>query len=93
MKIIAHKKTLLTSLNRIQGIVERSSIRPITSNALIQTTEKGISVSATNLQIGLKAIYSDVEVIEKGRISVNARKLYEIIKELPGRKDSKLGVA
>lgn len=83
MKIIANKKTLLTSLTRIQGIVERSSIRPITSNALIETNEIGISVSATNLQIGLKAIYSDVEVIEKGRISVNARKLYEIIKELP----------
>ncbi len=83
MKITAPKKTLLTAIARIQGIVEKSSIKPITSNAFIKAASSQISVTATNLQIGMTAQYSDVKVIEEGVISVNARKLFEVIKELP----------
>jgi len=88
MKITAKKKTLITSLSRIQGIVEKTSIKPITSNVLIDATKDGISVSATDLKIGIKAKYYDVEVFKEGRISVNAKKLYEIIKEMPEKKIS-----
>ncbi len=83
MKIIASQKTLLTALSRIQGVVEKSSIKPITANALIETTNSGIAVSATNLQIGMTAHYEDVSVKKEGKISVNARKAFEIIKEFP----------
>ena len=83
MKIISSKATLLTALSRIQGIVEKSSIKPLTSNALIEANEKGVYVSATNLQIGMRARYKDIETVEQGRISINARKFFEIIKELP----------
>jgi len=83
MKITASKKTLTTALSRIQGIVEKSSIKPIISNALIKAGKDGISVSATNLQIGMRATYKDVKVEKEGTISVNAKKLYEIVKELP----------
>jgi len=83
MKITATKKTLSTALSRIQGIVEKSSIKPIISNALIKAGNEGISVSATNLQIGMRATYKEVKVEKEGTISVNARKLFEIVKELP----------
>ena len=83
MKITATKKTLTTALSRIQGIVEKSSIKPIISNALIKTNQEGISVSATNLQIGMRATYKDVKVENEGTLSVNAKKLFEIVKELP----------
>ena len=83
MKITAKKKTLLTALSRIQGIVEKTSIKPITSNVLIDATKTGISVSVTDLKIGMTAKYSDLKVVEEGKVSVNARKLYEIIKEMP----------
>jgi DNA polymerase III subunit beta len=83
MKITAPKKTLSTALSRIQGIAEKSSIKPIISNALIHAGKEGISVSATNLQIGMRATYQEVKVEKEGTISVNARKLYEIVKELP----------
>jgi DNA polymerase-3 subunit beta len=83
MKITATKKTLSTALSRIQGIVEKSSIKPIISNALIKANKGGLSVSATNLQIGMRATYKDVKVEQEGTISVNAKKLYEIVKELP----------
>jgi len=83
MKITATKKTLTTALSRIQGIVEKSSIKPIISNALIKANSEGISVSATNLQIGMRATYKDLKVEKEGTVSLNARKLFEIIKELP----------
>jgi len=83
MKIKAEKKVLLKALSRIQGIVEKTSIKPITANVLIEASQSEISVSATNLQIGMTATYSEVNVIETGTLSINARKLYEIIKELP----------
>ena len=50
------------ALSRIQGIVEKSSIKPIISNALIKAEKEGISVSATNLQIGMRATYKEVKV-------------------------------
>ena len=73
----------MTALSRIQGIVEKSSIKPITSNALLCAEQDRLSVSATNLQIGMTAYYREVTVHTEGTISVNARKLFELIKELP----------
>lgn len=83
MKIKAPKNSLLKALSRIQGIVEKTSIRPITANVLISATNSEVSFAATNLQIGMVAKYSDVEVVKEGKVSLNARKLFEIIKELP----------
>ena len=83
MKLSAPRKTLMTALSRIQGIVEKSSIKPITSNALLCAEQDRLSVSATNLQIGMTAHYGEVSVHTEGTISVNARKMYELIKELP----------
>jgi len=83
MKIKAPKNSLLKALSRIQGIVEKTSIKPITANVLISATNSELSFAATNFQIGMVAKYSEVEVIKEGKVSLNARKLFEIIKELP----------
>jgi len=83
MKIKAPKNSLLKALSRIQGIVEKTSIKPITANVLISAMGSELSFAATNLQIGMVAKYSDVEIIKEGKVSLNARKLFEIIKELP----------
>lgn len=83
MKINASKKILLKALSRIQGVVEKTSIKPITANVLISATKSEVFFSATNLQIGMVSKYTEVEVIKEGKVSLNARKLFEIIKELP----------
>ncbi len=83
MKIIIEKKFLLEALSRIQGIVEKTSIKPITANALIKAEKSSVSVSATNLQIGMTSFCENINVIEEGIISINARKIFEIVKELP----------
>jgi len=83
MKIKADKKILVKALSRVQGIVEKNSIKPITSNALIKAENNTLSVSATNLQIGISSKYKEITIEEEGSISVNARKIYEILRELP----------
>jgi len=83
MKIKASKNSLLKALSRIQGIVEKTSIKPITANVLISATRSELSFAATNLQLGMVAKYSDAKVLQEGTVSLNARKLFEIVKELP----------
>jgi DNA polymerase III subunit beta len=83
MKIIINKNILLLALSRIQSVVEKSSIMPITANALITAKDNHLTVSATNLEIGMIARYSEVTIKEEGTLSVNARKFFEIIRELP----------
>ena len=83
MKIIIKKNTLLLALARIQTIVEKSSIMPITANALLTAKDNCLTVSATNLEIGLIARYKDITIQKEGTISVNAKKIFEIVRELP----------
>ena len=83
MKIIINKNVLLLALSRIQSVVEKSSIMPITANALITAKENKLTVSATNLEIGMIAHYNEVTIKKEGTLSVNARKFFEIIRELP----------
>ena len=87
MKIITSKNTLLIALARIQTIVEKSSIMPITANALLTAKDNYLTVSATNLEIGLIARYNDITVQQEGTISVNAKKIFEIVRELPDEQE------
>jgi DNA polymerase III subunit beta len=83
MKIIINKNVLQLALSRVQSIVEKSSIMPITANALIAAKDRKLTVSATNLEIGMISHYNDIAVEKEGTLSVNARKFFEIIRELP----------
>ena len=82
MKIRIVRSELLTALQRVQGVVEKRTTMPILSNLLIEAQGGGIQVFATDLEIGLKGTY-DGEILEQGAVSLSARKLYEITKELP----------
>jgi DNA polymerase III subunit beta len=66
-----------------QGVVERRNTLPILSNVLIEQTDGGVSVLATDLDVGTRQILN-ASTKGGGRISVNARKLYEIVKDAPG---------
>ena len=82
MKFKIDKKSFLKVLQRIQGIVEKRNSMPILSNILIDVKSDRVQVVSTDLEIFIKDSCS-AEVEKEGSITVNARKLYEIIKELP----------
>jgi DNA polymerase-3 subunit beta len=82
MEFIIEKDQFLKALQKIQGIVEKRTSMPILSNVLLETTETSLLVTATDLEVGMKSSYT-AEVISPGKITVSAKKLYEIVKELP----------
>src|SRR6476469_2041918 len=82
MKVRIGRDELLTGLQRLQGVEEKRNTMPILSNILIEAKQEGAQIVATDLEIGMRGLYK-ATVHKAGGITVSARKLYEIIKELP----------
>ncbi|MRR57335.1 MAG: DNA polymerase III subunit beta [Deltaproteobacteria bacterium] len=82
MEFAIAKDNFLKALQRVQGIVENRKTMPILSNVLIDARPERIDIIATDLEVGMKSSYP-ANVVKEGKITVSAKKLYEIIKELP----------
>ena len=82
MKIKIARDELLTGLQRIQGVVEKRNTMPALSNMLLETKQDGVELVATDLEIGIRGHYK-AEILEPGSVSVSARKVYEILREMP----------
>lgn len=81
------RDTFLKALQKVQGIVEKRTSMPILSNMLIEASGDTIEVTATDLEVGIKGRYP-ATVERDGKITVAAKKLYEIVKELPNQEIS-----
>ena len=82
MKLRIARNELLTGLQRVQGVVEKRNTMPILSNILLEAKADGVEIIATDLELGMRGLYK-ATVKEPGSITLSARKLYEILKELP----------
>jgi len=83
MKLRIARDELLMGLQRVQGVVEKRNTMPILSNILLEAkTDDSVDVVATDLEIGLRGMYK-AKVEARGSATLAARKLYEILKELP----------
>ena len=84
MQFHIKKDTFLKGLTKVQNIIEKRHTIPILANVLIEATNEEIIITATDLEVGIKSRYKS-DVINKGKITVSAKKLFEIIKELPDK--------
>lgn len=82
MKFIINKMDILDVLSNIQGLTGHKSNLAITETVLIQTTDSGIKIAATDLETGFMGSYP-AKVESQGTIAINGRKIYEIVKEFP----------
>lgn len=82
MEFTITREELLQGLYLTQGIVERRTTIPILANVLIESADDGVSVAATDQEIGVKR-RCDAQVKRKGALTTGARKLYEIAREMP----------
>ncbi len=77
---------LSKALYRAQGIVEKKSTMPILSSVLIEakkTPEGGrVTVSAYDLEVGVTGEHP-AEVVKEGSMALQAKSLYEIVRNLP----------
>ncbi|RMF44887.1 MAG: DNA polymerase III subunit beta [Deltaproteobacteria bacterium] len=82
MQFSIEREIFLKALARVQGIVEKRNTIPILSNVLIDAADDGLVITATDLEVGMRATYP-AEIRNGGKVTANAKKLFEIIKELP----------
>lgn len=85
MKFTIEKTNFIKVLQRVQGIVEKRNTMPILANVLLEAHQGRITIMATDLEVFIKDA-SPAEVSEEGSVTVNARKIFEIVKELPDNK-------
>ena len=84
MKFSVNRELLLKPLQQVAGVVERRQTLPVLSNVLIQVVENSVSLTGTDLEVELIGQVS-TESAEAGEITVPARKLLDICKELPDK--------
>jgi len=82
MKINVSKDILLAGIQTVQNIVSSRVTLPILSNILIETTDQTVKLNATDLDIGISCEYP-VNVLEKGSITIPAKRFSDVIRELP----------
>lgn len=82
MKFTVNKDNFVKELGKIQGIGEKRQTMLILSNVLISAESGKFSLLSTNMEVGMLT-NSDADVIEKGKITVSAKNLYDICKEMP----------
>jgi DNA polymerase-3 subunit beta len=85
MKLSITKSEFLRGLGRIQSIVEKRNSMPILANTLLEAEGTGedarLQLAATDLEVGVRS-HHPANVSEPGGLTVSAKKLFEIVREL-----------
>jgi len=82
MRFTISREKLQEGLAAVTATVPAKTTLPVLANILIETTDKGIRLSGTDLDIAVSTEVS-ADVDSQGATTIPARKLSEIAKELP----------
>jgi DNA polymerase-3 subunit beta len=82
MRFTIAREKLQEGLNAVAASIPAKTTLPVLANILVETTERGIRLSGTDLDIAVSTeVAADVE--SPGAITIPAKKLTEIARELP----------
>jgi len=82
MRFTISREKLQEGLGAVAASIPAKTTLPVLSNILLETTERGIRLSGTDLDIAVSTeVAADVETA--GSITIPAKKLSEIARELP----------
>jgi DNA polymerase III subunit beta len=82
MEVQVDRDAFLRGLQMVQNIVELRQTMPILANVLLEADGESLRVTATDLEIASR-VSIPARVVSGGAITLAARKLTEIVKELP----------
>lgn len=82
MEVRISRDVFLNAVHKVQGIVEPKGAMPILSHLHLSAEKDKIYLRATDLEIGTLGTYP-ANVTAEGAVTLNARKLFDIIRELP----------
>ena len=89
MELTFEKDELLYALQMVQGVVGGRNTLPILSNVLIRAENGHIELTTTDLEVAIK-VKVDGTITEEGAITVFAKKLADIVRELPENQTIKM---
>ncbi|MBF0621834.1 MAG: DNA polymerase III subunit beta [Magnetococcales bacterium] len=82
MEFQIDREPFLKALTRLQSVVERRNTKPILGYALLQADGDTLHVSGTDQEVSLRSS-CPARVTVPGAMAVAAKKLFEIVRELP----------
>src|SRR6202162_4218255 len=83
MELVIERAVLQSSLSLVQGIVERRNTVPILGPLLPEPDGSSLRLAATDLEVGIRTEIP-CRVDKEGSVTLNARKLFEIVREAEG---------
>ena len=82
MRLTISREKLQEGLNAVAASIPGKTTLPVLANILVETTDRGIKLSGTDLDIAVSTeVAADVET--SGAVTIPAKKLSEIARELP----------
>ena len=82
MRVTISREKLQEGLNAVTASIPGKTTLPVLANILVETTDRGIKLSGTDLDIAVSTeVAADVEM--PGAVTIPAKKLSEIARELP----------
>jgi len=82
MRLTISREKLQEGLSAVTASIPAKTTLPVLANILVETTERGIKLSGTDLDIAVSTeVQADVEA--SGAVTIPAKKLSEIARELP----------
>ncbi len=82
MKFFIEKFKIAELIAQADSVIEQNAYSIVFSNLLLEAEEDKIIISATD-SITFYKSYDKANIIEKGKILVNAKKLYDIVRVVP----------
>jgi len=82
MKVHVDRDAFLKGLQMVHNVVEPRQTLPILANVLLESEGDTLRLTATDLEVGAR-VSVPAKVTSAGSITLSARKLLEIVKELP----------
>lgn len=82
MELDIEREALLKSLQAVIGVVERRQTLPVLANVLLNAQGSSLETTATDLEVEIQA-RTPIELSQAGQITLPARKLMDIARNLP----------
>lgn len=74
------RNDFLEGLNSLQNITNKKGTLAILSNVLIETTNDGLMLTGTDLEVGLQ-LFVPAEIHGEGSLTLPSKKIFEIVRE------------
>ena len=83
MKFTANKEQIINELQSLASVADKKQTLPVLANILIKCDQNEVSVLSTDLQIELEIKLPDTKIEREGEITIPAKKIADIVRELP----------